>query len=358
MEKYKLDLRHRIGLEISRFSSRNAASEHLLTQLFWECTLRCNLRCRHCGSDCKNVSGKADMPKEDFLKVLDNISGQMDPHKVFVVITGGEPLMRKDLEECGRAIYDKGFPWGMVTNGFAMTPQRFNSLLDAGLHTMTVSIDGFEQEHDWMRGVPGSFAHATDTIRMAAAAGIVFDAVTCVNPRNIDSLERLRDYLYSIGLRRWRLFTVFPSGRAANDDSLKLTGAQFRRTFEFIKECRKSGEMDVRYGCEGFLGNYEGDVRENFSSCRAGINVASVLIDGSIGACPSIRADYTQGNIYKDEFMDVWNNRYAVYRDRKWMRTGDCAECRFFRYCKGSGMHLRESDGTLKFCHLKKLMEP
>lgn len=52
------------------------------------------------------------MPKEDFLKVLDSVAASTDPHKVFVIITGGEPLMREDLEECGKAIYDKGFPWG------------------------------------------------------------------------------------------------------------------------------------------------------------------------------------------------------------------------------------------------------
>ena len=55
----------------------------------------------------KKIAGHPDMPKEDFLRVLDSVSAQNDPHKIFVIITGGEPLMRKDLEECGRAIYEK-----------------------------------------------------------------------------------------------------------------------------------------------------------------------------------------------------------------------------------------------------------
>lgn len=124
-----LSLRRRLGLEIARKITNTLVEQHPLKQLFWECTLRCNLHCRHCGSDCKKISGYADMPKEDFLRVLDNIALHTDPHHVFVVITGGEPLMREDLEECGKAIHDKGFPWGMVTNGLAMTPERFTALL-------------------------------------------------------------------------------------------------------------------------------------------------------------------------------------------------------------------------------------
>ena len=127
MKVDKLGLRRRLALEIWRKLEGDNVKSHPLRQLFWECTLRCNLNCRHCGSDCKMVAQQKDMPLEDFLGVLDNIAQHTDPHKVFVIVTGGEPLMRKDLEKCGRAIYDRGFPWGMVTNGLAMTRARFDA---------------------------------------------------------------------------------------------------------------------------------------------------------------------------------------------------------------------------------------
>ena len=107
-----LTLKKKIALELWRQREALVRKEHPLRQLFWECTLRCDLKCRHCGSDCKMQPESKDMPKEDFLRVLDSIARKTDPHKVFVIITGGEALMRKDLEECGRAIYQKGFPWG------------------------------------------------------------------------------------------------------------------------------------------------------------------------------------------------------------------------------------------------------
>lgn len=123
-----ISLRKRLGLELFRQKEQLIRQKHELHTLFWECTLRCNLACRHCGSDCKAISGQPDMPKEDFLKALDNITPQVDPHRVFIIFTGGEPLMRKDLEECGRACYRREYPWGLVTNGLLLSRQRLDRL--------------------------------------------------------------------------------------------------------------------------------------------------------------------------------------------------------------------------------------
>ena len=112
-----LPLRQKIGLELTKPIIDRVIREHPLTTLFWECTLRCNLRCRHCGSDCKVTSELRDMPLEDFLPVLRSIARETDPHNVMINVTGGEPLVRQDLEKCGKAFYDLEFPWGIVTNG-------------------------------------------------------------------------------------------------------------------------------------------------------------------------------------------------------------------------------------------------
>ena len=344
--------KQRLALELNRSLREQMAREHVLENLFWECTLRCSLKCRHCGSDCHTTSGVKDMPFEDFAKVLRRISEKYDPHKVFIIITGGEPLMRPDIASCGRAIYDMGFPWGMVTNGMLLDRRRFDSLLKAGIHSATVSLDGFEADHEWMRGVPGSYAKALNAIRMfIGVPDMVFDVVTCANRRNLATLPDLREFLISTGLRRWRIFTVFPSGRAASDPDMRLTAEEFDRVMDFIAETRRDGRIKLDYGCEGFLGGYEGKVRDYLFRCDAGLSCASILSNGDIAACASIRSDYSQGNIYRgDDFLDVWENRYQKFRDRSWMKAlGDpCGSCRYFRYCLGGSMHLREADGTLR----------
>lgn len=352
----KLSLRKRLGLEIYRKLYREQAREHPLRQLFWECTQRCNISCKHCGSDCKRTASVPDMPAADFLRVVDSIMPHVNPNKVSVIITGGEPLVRGDIESVGLELYRRGFPWGIVTNGLALTPQRFDRLRRSGIHAMTVSLDGLEQNHNWLRGHPESYSSAMKAIRLLAGADdIKWDIVTCVNRRNYNSLSVLRDRLYDAGVRNWRLFTIFPVGRAVAYPEFQLTGDEYRGLMEFIKQTRAEGRIKASYCCEGFLGDYETEVRDRFFGCQAGITVASIMIDGSIAACPSIRSCLNQGNIYKDDFMDVWNNRYQPYRDRSWMRTGPCADCGMFRYCQGNGMHLRDDEGRLLRCNLHDL---
>ena len=350
-----LSFRQRLGLELYRKIKHEKCREHTLRQLFWECTWRCNLSCRHCGSDCKSSSMIPDMPADDFLKAIDSLTPHVNPNHVNIVITGGEPLLRKDLEYVGRQLYDRGYPWGFVSNGLALTPERFQSLRSAGLHAMTISLDGLKEDHYWMRCHPASFDRATAAIRMVAATpDINFDVVTCVNQRTVHKLEDIRDHLISCGVKAWRLFTIFPSGRAAGYEEFKMGPEEMRILMEFIKTTRKGGRIKASFCCEGFLGSYEGVVRDNFFGCHAGVSVASVLLDGGIGSCPSIRADYRQGNIYKDDLWDVWQNRFQAYRDHSWMKTGQCADCSFWRYCEGNGFHLRDSDGRLMHCHLKQ----
>ncbi len=353
-----VSLRRRLALEMNRGVQDSVIKEHPLTTLFWECTLRCNLACRHCGSDCRVTSQVKDMPLEDFLPALDSIARECDPHKVMINVTGGEPLVRQDLERCGSAFYDRGFPWGIVTNGLLLTPERFHSLLDAGMRAVTISLDGIGETHDWMRGRKGLFTKTMAAIRMVAASGAaVYDVVTCVNKRSIKQLSQIKEALVQAGVKDWRLFTVFPVGRAAQDPELRLSGEEFRSLMQFIKDTRREGIIMTSYGCEGFLGDWEGDVRDGFFFCSAGICTGSVMADGSISACPSIRADFSQGNIYKDDFMDVWNNRYQPFRDRSWACTGPCADCKWWRFCRGNGMHLRDADGSLLLCHLHRLEE-
>ncbi len=361
-----MKLRTKIALWLESLRRRNLQQMHPLQQLFWESTLRCNVHCLHCGSDCVASVETPDMPAADFLRVIDKeITPHVDPHKVLVIISGGEPLMRKDLADIGRALQQRGYPWGMVTNGLALTQKRFDELAEAGLRTITVSCDGLEADHNWLRQHPLAFDGATRAIRLIAAynqsattnnqSPIAWDVVTCVNQRTIGHLPAIRDMLWSLGVRDWRIFGIDPMGRAAENPELLLTDEQFRCLMDFIVAERAAGRH-VSYSCEGYLGPYEGRVRDHLYQCAAGISIASILIDGSISACTSIRGKYYQGNIYKDSFWEVWEHGFHPYRDRSWMKQSEpCKSCQAFRFCEGNGMHLRREDGSLMLCHLHRL---
>lgn len=352
-----MKLKQKLVFEIDRLRRENLKELHPLRQLFWECTLRCNLHCLHCGSDCKNIATTPDMPAEDFLKAVDQVLPHVDPHKLMVIISGGEPLVRKDLEEVGRELHRREMPWGMVSNGLLLTPERLQSLMAAGLTAMTISLDGMEEDHNWMRGNPASFQCALRAISLLSQTRLAWDVVTCVNRRNVKYLPELRQLLIEVGVKHWRLFTIFPVGRAKEHPDLQLPDDDFRYLLDFIAENRKQQDnpIELQFACEGFLGDYEGKVRNNLYQCHAGITVASVLIDGSISACTSIRSKFYQGNIYQDNLWEVWENRFENYRNRSWAKQGECADCDMFRYCEGNGMHLHDEEGNLLLCHLKRL---
>ena len=352
----ELSLYKRLSLELNRAVLSLRADEHHLHQLFWECTLRCNLNCRHCGSDCRAISQQKDMPLNDFVKVLDNIRANVQPYDIMVITTGGEPLMRQDIAECGKTITERGFIWGIVTNGMLLDEAKLDELMRNGLKSLAISLDGFSDDHNWMRGHDSSFKHATEAISaLKKQNGLVWDVITCVNRRTVNYLPEFRDYLIESGVRKWRLFSVFPSGRAVDEPELHLHNDEFVRMLDFIKLTRLEGKIDVSYACDGFLGSYEGEVRRHYFNCSSGVNVASIRADGAISGCLSIRCNLDQGNIYTDTFWEVWEKRFKKFRNRKWMRNGDCADCNMWRYCQGNGMHLRDGEGNLMLCQYKMI---
>ena len=281
------------------------------------------------------------------------------------MLTGGEPLLRPDIAEVGRAIRQRGVYWSMVSNGWFYDEAMHRKLMGAGMGALTISLDGLGENHDWMRGRAGSFERTLRAIAIAAKEPrLNFDVVSCINRRSIGQLDALHDQLQALGVKQWRIFTIIPIGRAKDDPEMHLTDEEFVRLMEFIKEKRalaataRDARMNVTFSCEGYLGRYERQVRQNPFFCRAGVTIASVLIDGRICACPNIDRDaFSQGNIYQDSLWEVWQHRFADFRDRNWTRKGRCATCSVWRDCQGNGMHNWHGDcSEVINCHYAKTL--
>jgi radical SAM protein with 4Fe4S-binding SPASM domain len=221
---------------------------------------------------------------------------------------------------------------------------------------VSVSFDGFEDVHNYIRQNPDSFERARQAVaNIREVEGLTYDVITCATPAIMDRLEQWKEFLISEGITRWRIFSVFPAGRAKRDETLHLNPEQFRTLMEFIRKTRKEGRINLSYACEGFLGGYETEVRDHFYMCTAGVTVASIRVNGDISGCTSVRGNYAQGNIYKDRFWDVWQNKFKPFRDREWTKQDECADCKVWEFCRGGGMHLRDDQGKLMYCHYKML---
>jgi radical SAM protein with 4Fe4S-binding SPASM domain len=336
---------------------------HELKYLFLELTTDCNLECLHCGSDCYKESHAPRLPAEAIVKVLTEIRDayRTRHHRITVALTGGEPLCYPNVFSLGKAIHALGFPWGMVTNGFAWSEQKIIAAKDAAMSSVTVSLDGLEKNHDWLRGRKGSFAKAVKAIALLTAERFwqAMDVVTCVNQRNLSELGRIHDLLIELGVPAWRLFIISPIGRATQVPELFLNAAQFQQLLETIQAMRRKKVVKVSLSESGYLGaGNELCVRDQYFFCLAGINVAGIMVNGDILACPNLDRRLRQGNIRTDSFVDIWEHRYQPFRDRAWMKAGRCASCVEWKMCQGNSLHLWDLDAQhSRLCHFHELRD-
>ncbi len=336
------------------------ANTHELNYFFWEATMRCNLNCRHCGSDCTKDEKMRELSAEKVLEVFSDIAHNYNSKDIMVAVTGGEPLVRKDLFPILSEVSKLGFPWGMVTNGMLVDEQVIENCIETGMKTISVSLDGVENSHNWLRRNESSYEKSINALKMLVETQKfeTVEAITCVHPGNIGDLDEFYKILQEIGIQSWRILTIFPKGRAVNDKNLLINPSVLAKLFSFIKEKRQEcNNMHINYSEEGYLGcTWEKEVRDDFFYCGAGINIGGLLCDGTYSACPSLSRNWLQGHVNELSFSKTWETRYTNMRQRDWMKVGDCIGCKAWNNCQGSSLHLWDWEtGGQKICHLQFL---
>ena len=357
--------------EIKRIKLRNLDKlyeyrQHLyknpvLKDLFLEVTSRCNARCEHCGSSCGDSIVKDEISKEDLMKTLLEISKKYDAHGILLNVTGGEPLIRKDLFEIMDYANKLGFRWGMTSNGMLINDEILKKMEETNMETISISLDGLKETHESFRKVPGSFKkimHAIDLLKELDTINHL-QITTVANKKNLLELEDMYKLLLDKGIKEWRVMNVDPIGRATNNDDILLDKDGLIYMFNFIREKRLEGKMDVTYDCSHYLGlQYEGILRDHPFICGAGLFIASILANGDICACPNIRhASLIQGNIKKDSFVDVWENKYEIFRKKRITTNSKCKKCKSFKYCRGDSFHTWNYDEKVPNMCMKELLE-
>ena len=322
-----------------------------LRKLFFELTLQCNERCFHCGSSCSPGTLTPDeLSREEWFTIIDQVAADFDISRMQLCITGGEPLLNRDFFDIMGYAHERGFRWGMTSNATLITPEVAARLAEVGMGTISVSIDGLRDTHDALRGLAGGYDRAMAGIQNLIDVG-AFNAVqvtTVVNHGNIDQLDELFAIMDGIDIDSWRVINLEPIGRALTRPDLMLTRDDYVRLFEFIREKRRAG-YPVEYGCTHYLGlEYEAEVREWYWLCNAGVYTASIMANGDIGACLDIerRPEVIQGNIRTDRLLDVWNNRFELFRRDLSELNDECRVCEHARFCRGDAHHSWEYDAS------------
>ncbi len=329
---------------VASHRDRLRESPHL-RWLFFEITDRCNLECRHCGSSC-TAEGRY-LTAGDVVRTLETIGED----KPVICLTGGEPMLHPDFFAIAERIRDMGFAWGMTTNATLVDDEAARRLRQAGMATVSVSLDGMEETHDRLRQRRGAWRSALRGIRALQNAGFSPQVTTVLHRDNYDELDPLYELLCKTGITSWRPINVEPIGRACEAGDMMLSSQQFAGLLAYIKEKRfdPDCDMEVTFGCSHYLGAAdERMVRDHYFLCGAGILTASVRSNGDICACLDVenRPELVQGNIRTDDFMDVWNSRFREFRRDRTEDCSLCRECPERRVCGGDSTHTWDFDNS------------
>jgi radical SAM protein with 4Fe4S-binding SPASM domain len=333
---------------------RSLERTHPLRYLFFELTRRCNRSCAYCGSDCAPSAAGSELGAEDWADVARQVARDFDASTIMLALTGGEPLLVDGIVELCRTVGSLRFPFGMVSNGTLLHRDVARQLVDAGMTSISLSLDGPPAVNDRLRG-----AGATQAVERAASylqdAGFrgKCEIITTVTRPVVPLLDETRRYVSSLRVALWRVAPVIPIGRASTRPDLLLGRAELREMMDFILRARRDELLpEPEMSEEGYLGDrYEGQVRPYLCQCRAGVTIGGIRADGRIGACPELGDWLLQGDIRTDRFRDVWRHRYRPFRDRSWTRHGPCRRCSVYRRCQGGALHLYPSrDATIERC--------
>lgn len=319
-----------------------------LTYLFFELTDRCNLECLHCGSRCERGNAEFLAP-EDVSRVLDDVANAYGTQSVMICITGGEPMLHPSFFPIVQAIADRGFPWGMTTNGMCINAETAQTLRRAKMSTVSVSLDGLEASHDWLRRHPGAYRGALRGIDALITEGFDVQVTTVVHHRNLPELDGLYAELLTHGVRSWRIINMEPIGRALDYPDLNLSAAELSQMLAYIRARRFDAAcpMEVTYGCSHYLGpELERMVRDYYFLCGCGTMVAGICANGDICGCLDVprRPELVQGNIHRDRFTEIWENRFQPYRADRTHLCAQCAACADRELCGGDSLHTWDFD--------------
>ncbi len=322
---------------------KRAAPVHVV----WELTLRCDLACGHCGS-------RAGKPRERELttaECLDLVRQLAELGAKEVSLIGGEAYLRDDWDAIAAAIVDAGMVCSMVSGGRGFDEARAARAAEAGVSSVSISIDGMAAAHDKQRGLLGSHAAAVRSMKNLRAAGVGVTANSQINRLSFPDLDAMLDLFAAHGVEAWQVALTVPMGRAAERPEWLLQPSEllvvFPKLAALSERALAHGIRLVPGNNVGYFGPHEQQVRgraydgavEHFEGCTAGVSTLGIEADGAIKGCPSLpSAGYTGGNVRERSLRAIWDEAAELgfaRIDRTSELWGFCGTCYYASVCRG-----------------------
>lgn len=326
----------------------------------WEITRCCNLSCAHCRASSLYGPYKGELTTKEALHLIDEIASFSSP---ILILTGGEPLLRKDVFKLASYATGKGLRVVVGTNATMIDKSVARKIKNSGVERISVSIDFPDAEkHDKFRGVKGAFSQAMKGIKAAQEAGIEVQINSTITKLNVAYLDGLLALAEKIGAVAFHPFLLVPTGRGKELEKEELPPAEYEKTLNWVYDHQKNSKiffkptdaphyyriMRQRAKKEGTkikLHPYSrGGLEAMTRGCLAGIGFCFVSHRGDVQGCGYLTVK--AGNVRKKPFPEIWKNSELFLDLRNYAKLkGKCKDCEYKVVCGGCRARAYEKFG-------------
>jgi radical SAM protein with 4Fe4S-binding SPASM domain len=342
----------------------------------WNLTYRCNLACEHCYLDAgpqplvgtENFADRSELGTDECFRVVDEIAA-FAPECV-TILTGGEPLLRRDILEIVQRAADRGL-WVVVgTNGVRITENLARRLADAGARGLSLSLDALDPDrHDRFRKVRGAWRNTVEGAEILNRTGLPFIVQTTAGSHNLGELDAIADFAHNrLAAKVWNLYFLVPTGRGqfvsditpAQYDDVLASLYRIQRKYDrrmlvnakcaphYIKTVLEnstaseqsgepteltatdSGSTHAAWSGPSPIRTYSGGA----GGCPAGTHYMGIRPNGDVTPCPYLPV--FAGTLRSASLADLWTSSalFADIRQRSSL-GGRCGACEMNGHCGG-----------------------
>ncbi len=324
----------------------------------WEVTRSCNLNCVHCRAASEQGPYDGELGTGKSLAVLDEIARTGRP---IVILTGGEPLLRRDVFDLARHGTGLGLRMVMATNGTLLNPGITDNMRDAGIQRVSISLDGPDAaSHDRFRQVRGAFHGALAGIDELRRAGIEFQINTTITRQNLDQVDAMLDLAVRVGAAAHHLFLLVPTGRARDLAEQEIEALEYEGLLHWFYAMRDQVPLHLKATCAP---HYYRILRQearargekvNFETygldavtrgCLGGTAFCFISHEGIVQPCGYLEINC--GDLKESTFDEVWEGS-GVFRNLRdfSMYEGKCGRCEYLKVCGGCRARAYEATGN------------
>ena len=324
-------------------------------------TSRCNLACRHCYSESSEEAGRDDLSTEESLRLIDDMAGWGIGLLIF---DGGEPLCRADFFQVAGYASAKGIRTVIGSNGTMIDRATARRLLDTGIRSVAISIDGADAEtHDFFRGKVGAFAEALRGASACRAEGLAFQFNVVIRKRTLPQLAEILRLATENGAEAIELFDIIPAGRAKREcQDEVLTIDERREVMEWLAESQIDYPIVIRVpACPMYpLVLKQKSIQPKHiplealsripyyrKGCAAGMPFGYLVIraNGQLNPCMLLHTDL--GSVREKNIRQIWEQSPILAQLRSRELKGHCGRCEYKEACAGCRGRAFEDTGDM-----------